>query len=204
MPASCCHAPPAGYRRVLWLALAINAAMFATEIGAGLAAGSVALLADALDFAGDAANYAISLFVLGLGLRWRAGAALLKGLSMGAFGLWLLAAVAHRLVVDGVPSAPIMGGVGALALAANIAAALLLFRYRDGDANMRSVWLCSRNDALGNLAVMAAASGVFATGAGWPDLAVAAAMAGLALAASLQVVRRAGAELRPAAIAAGD
>src|SRR3990172_2993724 len=182
MSASCCDheeetGPPHGpYRRVLWLVLAINASMFAAETAASLYSGSAALLADAMDFLSDAGNYAISLVVLGMALRWRAAAALVKSACMLAFGLWVIATALHHFAVGAVPSAPIMAKVGALALAANLVAALLLYRYRQGDANMRSAWLCTRNDALGNLAVLAAASGVFAVDAGWPDVLVGGAM----------------------------
>jgi Co/Zn/Cd efflux system component len=204
MSAQCCSPSPAAstgaadprYRRVLWAALGLNATMFLVEIGAGLAAGSVSLQADALDFLGDAANYALSLFVLGMALAWRARAALVKGLSMGAFGFWVLGAALWQARAGTVPAAEVMGVVGLLALAVNVGVAVMLYRYRAGDANMRSVWLCSRNDALGNIAVVAAASGVFATASGWPDILVALVMAGLALWASVQVVRHALAELR--------
>ncbi len=185
-----------GFRRVLWAALAINFTMFLTEGAAGIGSQTVSQQADALDFLGDSANYAISLFVLGLSARWRSGAALAKGIAMGAFGLWVIAATVWSLVFEGRPSALVMGSVGSLALIANLASAYLLYRYRQGDANMRSVWLCSRNDAIGNLAVVAAASGVFATGSNWPDLAVAAVMAGLALYASVNVIAHATREWR--------
>jgi len=184
------------YARVLWIVLAINAAMFAIEIGAGLIAGSAALLADALDFFADAANYAISLTVLGMALAWRARAALVKGLSMAAFGLWVIGTVIWNLLHGTVPDWTVMGKVGALALIANIACLALLYAWRDGDANMRSVWICSRNDVLANVAVLAAAFGVFGTGRGWPDLTVAAIMAGLALQGAWVVIRAAQAELR--------
>jgi Co/Zn/Cd efflux system component len=200
-----CAAPvaggDAGFRRVLWAVLAINLAMFVIEAGAGLGAGSVALQADALDFLGDSANYAISLFVLGMALRWRTGAAIAKGLAMGGFGLWVIGATVWSLLTKGVPSAAVMGSVGTLALIANLVSAYLLYRYRAGDANMRSVWLCSRNDAIGNIAVLVAASGVFATGTNWPDLLVATVMASLALYASVQVLRHAGAEWRDPSLA---
>ncbi len=195
----CCDTGPAveaGFRRVLWAALAINFTMFLIEGSAGIGSGSVSLQADALDFLGDSANYAISLFVLGMSARWRSGAALSKGIAMGAFGLWVIGATLWSLVYQGHPSALVMGSVGMLALAANLVAAFLLYRYRQGDANMRSVWLCTRNDAIGNLAVVAAASGVFATGSNWPDLAVAAIMAGLALYASVLVIAHARSEWR--------
>ena len=179
------------WRRVLWIALVINAAMFGVEIVAGVAADSRALQADALDFLGDAANYAISLGVAGMALAWRARAALLKAGTMLAFGLWVFASAAWGFITGTAPHAETMGLIGALALVSNVAVALMLYRYRTGDANMRSVWVCSRNDAIGNLAVMAAALGVFGTGQGWPDLAVAAIMAGLAIWGSLDVFRHA-------------
>lgn len=188
------------WRRVLWIALIVNAAMFAVEIVAGAAADSRALQADALDFLGDSANYAISLGVAGMALAWRARAALLKAATMLAFGLWVLGSAAWGVVAGSAPHAETMGLIGALALAANVAVALMLFRYRAGDANMRSVWICSRNDAIGNLAVMGAAMGVFGTGQSWPDLIVAAIMAALAIWGSIAVFRQARSELaaRPA------
>jgi Co/Zn/Cd efflux system component len=185
------------YRRVLWVALIINAAMFGIELVGGLSAGSVSLLADAVDFFGDATNYGISLLVLGMALTWRARAALFKGLTMGAFGVFVLGGVAWSAAAGTVPEPVTMGAIGALALLANVSVALMLFAWRDGDANMRSVWLCSRNDAIGNLAVMAAALGVFGTSSGWPDLVVAAVMGVLALTAAHSVIQQARAELRP-------
>ncbi|CAN7285038.1 cation transporter [Acidovorax sp. Leaf76] len=183
------------YRRILWVALIVNAGMFLLEIGAGLQSGSASLLADAIDFLGDAANYALSLWVLSMALAWRARAALVKGVSMLAFGVAVVARVAWG-AWQGVPPEPLtMGGVGLLALAANLGVAVLLYAYRDGDANMRSVWLCTRNDALGNMAVMVAALGVFGTGTAWPDLAVAAIMAGLAISGGWSVIRQARLEL---------
>jgi Co/Zn/Cd efflux system component len=184
------------YRRVLWIALVLNAAMFAIEIGAGLQSDSVSLLADAVDFFGDAVNYGLSLAVLGMALTWRAKAAALKGVSMGLFGLWVLGAAGWNLWHGVVPEARTMGIVGTLALLVNVGVAVLLYAWREGDANMRSVWLCTRNDALSNLAVLAAALGVFGTGQGWPDLAVAAVMGMLALSSSTVVLRRARTELR--------
>jgi Co/Zn/Cd efflux system component len=176
--------------------LAINAAMFALEIGAGLAAGSASLQADALDFLGDAANYAISLFVVGMALRYRAAAALAKGASMGVFGLWVIATVVWHALHGTLPNAVTMGAVGVAALIANAASFALLWAFRAGDANMRSAWICTRNDVLGNLAVLAAATGVFGTGAGWPDVIVAAVMAGLALQGAATVVQQSMSELR--------
>jgi Co/Zn/Cd efflux system component len=192
------------WRRALWIALAINAAMFGAEIVAGLAAGSTSLQADALDFFGDAFNYAISLGVAGLALGWRARAAILKGATLGIFGLWVLGTVVWHSLAGIVPEAPVMGAVGVLALLANVGVAVMLYRFRTGDANMRSVWICSRNDAIGNIAVVLAALGVFGTGTGWPDVVVAAIMAGLALSGAGQIIRQARRELtsRPATIAA--
>lgn len=184
------------YRRVLWAALVINALMFALELHSGMRAGSVSLLADAVDFFGDAANYGLALWVLGMPAVWRARAAWIKGVSMGAYGLLVLAQAAHSAWLGTVPEPTTMGVVGALALAANVSVALMLYAWREGDANMRSVWLCSRNDALGNIAVMAAALGVLGTGSGWPDLAVAGIMATLGLSAAYAVLRQAHRELR--------
>jgi Co/Zn/Cd efflux system component len=205
MADACCTPPPlnldrnrgnAGYRRVLWAVLGINAAMFLVEIGAGLAAGSASLQADALDFLGDAANYAISLFVVGMALRYRASAALAKGITMAVFGLWVIGMVVWHAAHGTLPSAFTMGTVGVAALVANFASFGLLWAYRKGDANMRSAWICTRNDVLGNIAVLLAALGVFGTGTGWPDVIVAACMAGLALQAAFVVVRQSSAELR--------
>ena len=203
--AECCCPPPLNldphrgnqaYRRVLWAVLAINAVMFLVEIGAGLAAGSASLQADALDFLGDSANYAISLFVVGLALRYRATAALLKGATMGVFGLWVIGTVVWHAVHGTLPSAFTMGTVGLAALVANAASFGLLWAYRTGDANMRSAWICTRNDVLGNVAVLLAAIGVFGTGTGWPDVIVAAIMAALALQGAAVVARQAVEELR--------
>jgi Co/Zn/Cd efflux system component len=213
--ADCCCTPPplnldahrgnaAAYRRVLWAVLAINAVMFLVEIGAGLAAGSASLQADALDFFGDAANYAISLIVVGMALRYRATAALAKGATMGLFGLWIVGTVVWHTVHGTLPSAVAMGAVGFAALAANAASFGLLWAYRGGDANMRSAWICTRNDVLGNLAVLIAALGVFGTGTGWPDIIVAANMAALALQGAATVVRQSLMELRqPVAVPTG-
>jgi cation diffusion facilitator family transporter len=186
----------AAFRRVLWCVLAINAGMFAIEIGAGLAAGSASLQADALDFLGDAANYAISLFVVGMALRYRATAALAKGATMALVGTWVLGVAAWHIFNGTLPHAFTMGGVGLTALAANGISFWLLWRHRAGDANMRSAWICTRNDVLGNLAVLLAAAGVFGTGTGWPDILVAAIMAVLALQGAGSVIRQATAELR--------
>jgi Co/Zn/Cd efflux system component len=202
MSASCCPAPApdphrgnTSYKGVLWIVLAINAAMFVVEIAAGVAAGSASLQADALDFLGDASNYVIGLAVASMALRYRAMAALAKGLTMGAFGLWVVGTVIWHAFMGTVPEPITMGVVGVAALVANAACAALLYAYRQGDANMRSVWICSRNDVLGNLAVLLAALGVFGTGTGWPDLIVAAIMAMLALHGAWIVVRQARQEL---------
>lgn len=205
MSATCCNTTcsspkpiPPSYRRVLWVALIVNLTMFGVELVAGWGAGSASLLADAVDFFGDAANYALSLFVLSMGLAARARTALLKGLFMGGYGLYVLAQATWNGLHGVVPEALTMGIVGSLALAANVGVAVLLYAYRDGDANMRSVWLCSRNDAIGNLAILLAAIGVFGTGTAWPDLVVAALMAVLGLTAAVQVIRQARAELATA------
>jgi Co/Zn/Cd efflux system component len=202
MSASCCeqtldpHRANAKYRRVLWAVLAINVLMFTVEVVAGLAAGSASLQADALDFLGDAGNYAISLFVVDMALRYRATAALAKGATMGVFGLWVLSVTAWHAWAGILPHAFTMGAVGVVALFANALSFGLLWAHRSGDANMRSAWICTRNDVLGNLAVVLAALGVFGTGTGWPDVIVAAIMAGLALQGAWLVIDRSRAELR--------
>lgn len=187
------------YRKVLWVALALNAVMFVVELSAGIHAGSVSLLADAIDFAGDAANYGISLAVLSMGLMWRSRAALVKGFTMAGYGTFVIGKTAFSLISGGVPEPFTMGVVAVLALLVNGGVAAMLYAYRDGDANMRSVWICSRNDAIGNVAVMMAAVGVSGTSSNWPDLAVAAVMALLALSGGMSVIRQARAELVPAA-----
>lgn len=170
--------------------------MFGVEVGAAIASGSNALQADALDFFGDAANYAVSLSVAGLAASWRAGAALIKGATMGAFGFWIIASAVWHLLSGTVPHPETMGVVSIIAMAANGAVAAMLYRFRVGDANLRSVWICARNDVLGNAAVMLAAVGVFGTGQRWPDTAVALVMAVLALSGAWTVNRQAIGELR--------
>ncbi len=188
----------AAYKRALWGVIAINGSMFLGEMVAGVFAGSQALKADALDFLGDTATYAITLFVIGMPLIWRARAALFKGLTLGAMGLWVLGSTAYHVLVREVPQEEVMGAVGFVALAANLTSVLLLLKYRNGDANVRSVWLCSRNDAIGNLAVIVAATGVWATATAWPDLIVAGVMASLFLWSSAQIVRQAQHEMERA------
>ena len=202
MGADCCdhnakfEGLSADYKRRLWLVIAINASMFLVEMGAGALAGSQALQADALDFLGDATTYGISLAVIGASIQVRARAAILKALSLSAMALWVLGSTAYHVLILGIPRAEIMGAVGILALAANVASVLILMRYKDGDANVRSVWLCSRNDAIGNVAVMAAALAVWGTATKWPDLLVAAIMAGLFLTSSIQILRQSFREMR--------
>ncbi|HZW12482.1 MAG TPA: cation transporter [Noviherbaspirillum sp.] len=183
------------YRRVLWIALVVNALMFGIEIVGGMQAYSTSILADAIDFFGDAANYGVSLFVLSLGALWRSRAALLKGLCMGMFGSFVLAKTAWSITAGTLPDPVTMGAIGLLALFANLGVAVLLYAFRSGDANMRSVWLCTRNDAIGNAAVMLAAAGVFGSGSGWPDWLVAGLMGTLALSASVTVIRQARREI---------
>jgi Co/Zn/Cd efflux system component len=183
--------PAPGFRRALWIALWVNLAMFFVEGAASLQSGSVSLMADAIDFFGDSANYILSLSVLSLGMLWRGRAAMVKGITMTLFGI-VVWARALWVIEQGVTPEPFtMGTIGLLALIANVSVAFVLFRFRDGDSDMRSVWLCTRNDAIGNLAVMAAALGVFGTGSAWPDLSVAAIMGTLAMSAGISVVRHA-------------
>ena len=184
------------YRRALIAVLVLNGGLFLVEMTAGALAGSRALQADALDFGADALTYALSLLVIGRSLRLRARIAQLKGLSLAAMGVVILGLAIRDALAPGLPRAEVMGAVGVAALAANVASVLILMRWRDGDANVRSVWLCSRNDAIGNVAVMGAAALVAATGSGWPDLITAIAMAGLFLSSSLQILKRAHRETR--------
>lgn len=202
--AGCCHHDTCSsskaqnspqWRRVLWIALGINAGMFLAEIIAGVAAGSASLQADAIDFLGDTANYMISLSVVGMAITWRARAALLKGWSLAILGMAVLASTLWHAYAGTLPGAGTMSIVGVVALLANGGVALLLYRFRTGDANMRSVWICSRNDVIGNLAVLAAAAGVFGTGTAWPDLVVAGIMAALGISGGCQIIRQANAEL---------
>ena len=198
---SCCDhdcsapVPDHGYRRILWAALAVNLMMFGVEIAASIIAGSVSLRADALDFLGDAANYAVALVVVGLALHWRARAALLKGAVMAVFGLWVAASTVHHAITATLPIGELMSGIGLLALAANLSVAALLYRYRTGDSQALSVWLCTRNDCIANIAVMVAGAGVWWSGTPWPDIAVAAIIAYLGLSSAVRVIRQARQEL---------
>lgn len=184
------------YRRALWIALVINALMFGVELAGGWSADSVSLLADAVDFLGDAGNYALSLFVLGLAAVWRSRLAYFKGVTMALYGVLVIGKAGWSAAFGSMPEPATMGAVGLLALIANGTVGLLLYAFRNGDANMRSVWLCTRNDAIGNLVVMLAALGVFGTGRNWPDLMVAFIMALLALGAARTIIGQARRELR--------
>jgi Co/Zn/Cd efflux system component len=204
MSASCGHdvqfdGTSRGYRRTLYAVIGLNAGMFAVEITAGALSGSQALRADALDFLADALTYGLSLWVIGRPLVLRARIAMAKGLSLLMMGLWVFGSTVWLLFGPGMPRAEVMGAVGALALMANLASVLLLMRYRDGDANVRSVWLCSRNDAVGNVAVMGAALAVGLTATPSPDLLVATIMSGLFLSSAWQILTRARREMRQAA-----
>jgi cation diffusion facilitator family transporter len=202
MGADCCGSEvkfeglSADYKRRLWLVIAINATMFFVEMGAGTLAGSNALQADALDFLADSATYGTSLAVIGASVRARSFAAIGKATSLSVMALWVLATTAYHVLVIGVPRAEVMGGIAVLALAANLGSVLILMRYKDGDANVRSVWLCSRNDAIGNIAVMLAALAVWGSDTKWPDLIVAALMAGLFLYSSLRILQQSIQEMR--------
>jgi Co/Zn/Cd efflux system component len=212
MGSSCCDEgcsasasqPNEGYRRILWAALGINLAMFVVEIVASFVSASVSLRADALDFLGDAANYALALAVFGMALHWRAGAALLKGGVMGAFGLWVAGSTLYHAIFATGPKAEVMSAIGVVAFAANIAVAALLYRYRRGDSQALSVWLCTRNDCLVNLAVIAAGAGVWASGTPWPDILVAGVIASLGLSSAVRVIRRALGEMRGSAAVAAE
>ena len=199
----CCETPKfdglsAGFKRALWIIIAINGTMFVVEMIAGFAAGSKALQADALDFLGDAATYCLTLAVVGMPLRTRALAAMVKGLSMIGLGLWIFGSTLYQVLILDVPSADVMGAVGFLALAANLFSVVILLKFREGDANVRSVWLCSRNDAIGNVAVMVAAMAVWLTNSAWPDLIAAALMAALFVYSAIQIIAQAAGERRAA------
>ena len=184
-----------GYRRILWTIIALNAAMFVIELTSGQFARSMALQADSLDFLADTTTYGLTLYAIGRSARFRAGAALIKGFSLALMGILILAATVWRVVVAGEPEPATMSLIGGLALAVNLGAVALLARWRQGDANVRSVWLCSRNDAIGNVAVIAAGGLVALTASRWPDLIVALIMAGLFVRSSIAIVRHARREL---------
>jgi Co/Zn/Cd efflux system component len=200
-PDECCktlngeHGWDCRYLQILWIILLVNAGMFVVEIASGIYSGSQSLLADALDFFGDAANYGISLYVLNRSVNWRAKASIIKGSTMGLFGLWILGSTVYKALTTGAPQAEVMGLIGLLALIANVFSAMLLYKYRMGDSNRESVWICSRNDAIGNIAVVLAAGGVFITGTKWPDLLVAIVIAGLALNGAWKIITKAKYEL---------
>jgi Co/Zn/Cd efflux system component/copper chaperone CopZ len=194
--------PPAGthlsaaYRRALWMVVLINLGYGVVEIGAGFVAGSQALKADALDFVGDGLISFLGLLAIGWSLAWRARSALLQGVFLALLGLGVLLNTGYRVLVLNQPEAELMGVFGALALVANVAAAVVLLPHRAGDANARAVWLFSRNDALGNLAVVVAAGLVYLTRSPWPDLGVAVIIAGLFLHSAWSIIRDARADLR--------
>lgn len=179
------------YRHVLWICLIANAVMFFVQAISSLAAFSASLLANSADFLADALNYGITLFVIGRSEKSKLRASIIKGVSLAATGLWAAFETLHHSFTQEIPKAAIMGWVSIAALGVNIFCALLLYKHREGDLNMRSVWICSRNDALGNLAVMLAAGGVFATATVWPDVVVAAILAGLALHGAYQILSQA-------------
>jgi len=200
-----CDAPvQGGARKALWIAVVINAGMFLVELSAGLAGGSAGLQADAMDFMGDAASYGISLAVLSMAAVWRTRAAMLKGATMLLFGLWVASTIVYHWQNGTVPSYELMGGIGVAAMIANLVCAVILFRFRGDDANMRSVWLCTRNDVLSNIAIVIAASGVWVSGSGLPDLIVAAIIAGLAITGAIDILKRVRQEFRDLAPAGGD
>ena len=190
-----------GYIRVLWVIIAINAVMFFVETAGSYVSDSMALQADALDFLGDSLTYTITLIAIGHTLRWRASAAMFKGITLALMGSWVLGSTLYRVFILGIPNELIMGSVALLAFAANLTSALLLLKYRNGDSNVRSVWLCSRNDAIGNLAVMIAAGAVYGTQSQWPDLIVAFLMAVLFLHSATLIIRQALGELKTNQIA---
>ncbi len=193
--------PGPGFRKALWIALWVNLAMFLVEGIASFQSGSVSLLADAIDFFGDSANYLLSLSVLSMGMLWRGRAAMVKGITMTVFGVAVLGRAIWVAQTGITPEPLTMGAIGLLALAANAGVAIMLFRFREGDSDMRSVWLCSRNDAIGNIAVMVAALGVFGTGTAWPDLIVAAIMGTLAITAGTSVMRHARSDIAQGKVA---
>jgi cation diffusion facilitator family transporter len=201
--ASCCEekscemtALQERHGRVLWIVLLINAVMFLVEGGAGLMAHSTSLLADALDMLGDALVYGFSLFVLARSVRWQAGAALAKGWFMLAFGLGVLGEAVYKMLHPVMPSVETMGVIGGLALTANLVCFFLLYRHRSDNLNMRSTWLCSRNDLMANIGVLMAAAGSYGFMSRWPDILVGVVIASVFLSSALQVLRQANQALR--------
>jgi Co/Zn/Cd efflux system component len=184
------------HRKVLIVVLVINAALFVVEAGAGLLAHSTALLADSLDMLGDSLVYSFSLYVLSRSTGWKATAALLKGIVMAAFGIGVLAEAVYKMTASVVPVAATMGIIGLLVLLGNGLCFLLLFRHRSDDLNMRSTWLCSRNDIVANLSVLLAAAAVRIFDSGWPDILVGTAIAGLFLRSALTVLQESSAEMQ--------
>ena len=198
LPGDLAHVTPA-YRRALWVVVGLNVGYGLVEMFGGFVSGSQALKADALDFLGDGLISFLGLLAIGWSLAWRARSALVQGLFLAVLGVGVLAASGYRVLVLNQPEAELMGLFGAVALAVNAAAAAVLLPHRTGDANVRAVWLFSRNDAVGNLAVVAAAGLVWWTGTPWPDLAVAVVVAGLFLQSAWPIVRDALGDLRGAA-----
>jgi Co/Zn/Cd efflux system component len=200
MQNNCCdsneHNWDCKYRIILWIVLFINLGMFVLEIFSGLISGSQSLLADSLDFFADAANYGISLYVLSKSLYMRAKASLIKGYTMGMFGIWIMLSTIYKVFFATTPKAEIISIVGFIALAANVFSAFLLYKYRKGDSNRASVWICSRNDAIANIAVIFAGLGVWITNTKWPDLAVALVIAAISLSGALNIIKKAKKELK--------
>jgi Co/Zn/Cd efflux system component len=200
MTNNCCDSNDHGwdckYRLILWVVLLINLTMFMIEAISGLSSGSQSLLADSLDFFSDTANYAISIYVLSKTILIRAKASLIKGYSMGLLGIWVLSSTIYKAFFASIPKAEVIGIIGAIALAANVFSAFLLYKYRKGDSNRASVWICSRNDAIANVAVIFAGIGVWITNTKWPDLAVAFIIVALALSGSFRIIKQAKKELR--------
>lgn len=194
VPADIRRLPP-GYRQALWIVVLLNVGYGLVEIVGGFLADSQALKADALDFIGDGTISFIGLLAIGWRPVWRARSALVQGLFLGVLGLFVLGMTGYRLLVQGQPEAELMGVFGIIALAVNVGAALILLPHRSGDANMRAVWLFSRNDAIGNLAVVAAAGVVAVVDSAWPDLVVAFIIAGLFLHSAWSIVTDARTEL---------
>lgn len=184
------------YRKVLWICLIANAVMFVAQMIASYAAHSVSLLANSADFFSDAANYGISLYVLNLSLRQKAKASLFKGVSLGFVGLWVAFETLHHALQPELPEPLMMAVISVVALAVNVSCAVLLYKYRGGDSNRESVWICSRNDAIGNIAVMIAAAGVFASNTIWPDIIVAAILGWLAVTGAWRIISSARKELK--------